>query len=86
MPKNVEELYEQKQFEIRAREEREMRIAELEEQLNLTRNVNDHLNNELDKRIRKLDQVNGCIQEVKTGKVSNEMFKSNVISIMGWRR
>ena len=96
MAKNVEELYEQKEFERRhfsrstlnqlkvAELERE--IADLNEQLALVRNTNDHINNELDKRINTLDQVNGIIRDVKTGKISDAMFKSDVISAMGWRR
>lgn len=96
MAKNPEELYEQKEFERRhfsrptlnklkvAELERE--IADLNEQLALVRNTNDHINNELDKRINTLDQVNGIIRDVKTGKISDAMFKSDVISVMGWRR
>lgn len=96
MAKNPEELYEQKEFERRHFSrptdeqvkvvELERELAELNEQLALVRNTNDHINNELDKRINQLDQVNGIIRDVKTNKISDAMFKSNVITAMGWPR
>ena len=64
----------------------EAEVAELEEQLNFTRSVNSQLDNDLEKLILQQDQVNGIIRDVKTGKISDAMFKSDVISVMGWKR
>ena len=95
MAKNPEELYEQKEFERRhfsrptlnqlkvAELERE--IADLNEQLALVRNTNDHINNELDKRINTLDLINGLIRDERTSDMSDEMFKFEIMRIVGWR-
>lgn len=64
----------------------EAEVAELEEQLNFTRSVNSQLDNDLEKLILQRDQVRGIIRDVKTKKISDAMFKSNVITAMGWRR
>lgn len=81
----VEELYEQKQFEIKDREEKEMKIAEMQEQLNLVRNLNDHLDNELDKKIEQLDNVWCAVNRYKTGKCSRELAFSDVMSAIDYR-
>lgn len=95
MTKNPEELYEQKEFERRhfsrptlnqlkvAELERE--IADLNEQLALVRNTNDHINNELDKRINTLDLINGLIRDERTSDMSDKMFKFEIMRIVGWR-
>ena len=95
MAKNPEELYEQKEFERRhfsrptlnqlkvAELERE--IADLNEQLALVRNTNDHINNELDKRINTLDLINGLIRDERTSDMSDKMFKFEIMRIVGWR-
>ena len=63
----------------------EAEIAELEEELALTRNTNDHLDNELEKRINTLDLINGLIRDERTSDMSDEMFKFEIMRIVGWR-
>lgn len=97
MAKNPEELYEQKEFERRhfsrptlnqlkvAELERE--IADLNEQLALVRNTNDHINNELDKRIEQIDLINGACSQVLTDpEFGDGLFKDRILNILGWPR
>lgn len=97
MAKNPEELYEQKEFERRHFSrptdeqvkvvELERELAELNKQLALVRNTNDHINNELDKRILQIDQINGACQQVLTdSEFGDGLFKDRVLSILGWAR
>lgn len=93
MAKNVEEMDTQKLHEQEQRnllkskiDQLEMELAEKEEELKHSYNNNSYLNNELDRLIMQRDQINGIIRDVKTNKISDAMFKSNVITAMGWRR
>ena len=67
--------------------ELEREIADLKEQLALVRNTNDHINNELDKRILQIDQINGACQQVLTdSEFGDGLFKDRILSILGWPR
>lgn len=65
----------------------EAEVAELEEQLSLVRNTNDHINNELDKRVKQIDLINGACQQVITDREFGDgLFKDRVLSVLGWPR
>ena len=64
MPLNGEELMRQKEYEHDRRNQptaEEMEIACLEDELNATRNLNDRLDNLVDKQLKQLDQINHAI-------------------------
>lgn len=58
-------------------------IAMLEEELRHTRNVNDHLNNCVDKLVEQRDQVNGAINLYVRGKRKEGVTLDSIRSIMG---
>lgn len=97
MPLNAEEKYEHEEFKskqyTRPTDEQlkvaelERELAELNEQLALVRNTNDHINNELDKRVKQIDLINGACQQVLTDpEFGDGLFKDRILSILGWAR
>lgn len=66
MPLNAEERMRQAEYEANRRHfarptPEQLEIASLEEELNVTRNLNDQLEHIIDKQIDKLDRINGAI-------------------------
>lgn len=55
----------------------------LEEELRHARNVNDHLNNYVDKLVEQRDQVNGAINLYVRGKRKEGVTLDSIRSIMG---
>lgn len=85
---NTEEKYEQKQFEQQqfARPTAEhLEIALLEQQLEHAQNTISYLDDYIDKQTKQLDLTNGLIRGERTGKVSDAMFKSEIMRIVGWK-
>lgn len=94
---NPEEAYEQEKFNALLKQQYkhaqkslayyEAEVTQLEEELTLVRNTNDHINNELDKIILQRDKINGACQQVLTDKEFGDgLFKDRVLDIMGWER
>lgn len=64
----------------------QLEIASLEEELNVTRNLNDQLEHIVDKQKYQLDQINGAIELYVKGERKEGVTLDTVINTMGWKR
>lgn len=56
------------------------------EELENTRELNNHLSNRLDKKTDQIDRINGAIRQMANGKISVGLAMDEVMRIVGWRR
>lgn len=63
--KNPEELYEQEQFNRENELEHEQVVADLQEQLNLSRNQNEELNKELTRQLKFKYKIRNAYQDYR---------------------